>query len=92
MRQTVELLIICYSVLMNLLTFIVFGIDKYRARRNRYRISERFLLIMGLLGGSIGAWLGMYLFRHKTRHIVFVIGIPGMVIMHIGLIIYMNIH
>ena len=76
MLQDNPLIIICYLLIINLLAFLLFGIDKRRASKHRYRISEAALFSVALLGGSIGAWAGMYAFRHKTAHWYFVVGIP----------------
>lgn len=65
-----------YLVIMNLTGFFVMGIDKRRAVRHAWRISERTLFLCSILGGSVGTWAGMYVFRHKTRHWYFVIGMP----------------
>ena len=65
-----------YLLLINLTGFICFFSDKRRARKRRFRISERTLFLTALLGGGAGCLLAMYLFRHKTRHPRFVIGIP----------------
>lgn len=65
-----------YFCIINVLTFLVYGADKRRAKSGKDRISERSLLLLALLGGAGGAWLGMYVFRHKTRHSKFVIGVP----------------
>lgn len=67
---------IFYIVLINIITFIVYGIDKYKAIHNRYRISENTLFFLAMIGGSIGAYGAMYTFRHKTKHKSFTIGIP----------------
>ncbi|MBO5222829.1 MAG: DUF1294 domain-containing protein [Clostridia bacterium] len=61
---------------MNLLTFALFGIDKQRAKQKKYRIAEKILFALSLLGGSVGALLGMQIFRHKTKRLSFLIGIP----------------
>ena len=61
---------------VNLLAFFLFGVDKYKARKKKWRISEAALWTVSILGGSLGAWLGMQIFRHKTKHKTFVIGIP----------------
>ena len=68
--------LILYAVLINLAALIVFGVDKKRARRHEWRISERTLLLLALAGGSVGAMLGMLVFRHKTRKWYFILGIP----------------
>ena len=69
-------LFLIYLVLINLAGFAAFGIDKYRARHNLWRIRESSLLLLALAGGAIGCLAGMYLFRHKTLHRKFTIGIP----------------
>ena len=61
---------------MSLAAFAAFGLDKYRAKTGKWRIPERTLFLLALLGGGIGAFLGMRVFRHKTRHWQFVFGIP----------------
>ena len=65
-----------YLVLVNVLGFVIMYLDKRKARRGAWRISESSLLTVAVLGGSIGVFLGMYLFRHKTRKLKFVMGIP----------------
>lgn len=65
-----------YLAGMNLLGIAVMGADKYRAKKHLWRIPEKTLFLVSLLGGSIGTWAGMYLFRHKTRHWYFVVGMP----------------
>lgn len=56
-----------WAGLMSLITFVTFGVDKHRAVRHQYRISENALLILSLIGGGIGGWIGMKVFHHKTR-------------------------
>ena len=70
------LLLPLYFGLMSLAAFAAFGLDKYRAKTGKWRIPERTLFLLALLGGGIGAFLGMRVFRHKTRHWQFVFGIP----------------
>lgn len=65
-----------YLIVMNLTGFFVMGADKRRAKRHMWRISERTLFLCSILGGSVGTWVGMYVFRHKTRHWYFVVGMP----------------
>jgi uncharacterized membrane protein YsdA (DUF1294 family) len=61
---------------MNLFSFILMGIDKFKARLGRWRISEKLLLTLAVLGASIGIWSGMYIFRHKTKKASFSLGLP----------------
>ncbi|MGN1168121.1 MAG: DUF1294 domain-containing protein [Lachnospiraceae bacterium] len=63
-------------VFMNILGFVLMGIDKRRAVRHEWRIPEKTFFLVSLLSGSVGTLAGMYVFRHKTRHLSFVIGIP----------------
>ena len=66
-----------YGALLNLLGLCLMAFDKCRARRGGHRIRERTLFLVAALGGSIGCWAGMHLFRHKTKHRAFVVGIPA---------------
>jgi len=65
-----------YIVGVNVLAFLVFGIDKWKAKKRKWRISETSLLLLAVIGGSIGAWLGMKVWHHKTMHKKFKYGIP----------------
>ena len=76
--------IAAYLIFLNLVGFLIMGEDKRRAKMHRWRISERMLFLVSILGGSIGTWAGMYVFRHKTRHWYFVIGIPLILILQIA--------
>lgn len=74
-----------FLLLINLVTFLVYGMDKYKAKQDLPRIAERTLLGLALLGGSLGALLGMHLFRHKTRHWYFRYGIPLILLAQLAL-------
>ena len=76
--------IAAYLIFLNPVGFLIMGEDKRRAKVRRWRISERMLFLVSILGGSIGTWAGMYVFRHKTRHWYFVIGIPLILILQIA--------
>ena len=65
-----------YLVVINLITFVSFGMDKWKAKKGKWRIPEKTLMMFAVAGGSVGALVGMYGFRHKTQHLKFVIGIP----------------
>ena len=69
-------LILYYLSGINILSFLVFGLDKRKARKDRWRVPEATLLLLAVIGGSAGALLGMVVFRHKTRHNKFRIGLP----------------
>lgn len=77
-----------YFVFINVLTFLLYGIDKWKARRGKWRIPEETLIWLAIVGGSIGALLGMYLFRHKTKHKKFTLGIPAIFLIQMGLFYY----
>ncbi len=74
-----------YLLVMNLVTLAVYGIDKHRARQGRWRVPEKTLFLLAILGGSIGALAGMYGFHHKTRHWYFRFGLPAILLLHIAL-------
>lgn len=80
-------LLIYIAIAWNIITFAMFGIDKYKAIKGKWRISERTLILSSFMMGGIGAMLGMNIFRHKTKHIKFKILIPVSVIVNI-LIVY----
>jgi uncharacterized membrane protein YsdA (DUF1294 family) len=77
--------LIYYLCAVNLVAFCLFGIDKRRAVRGAWRIKERTLFLSAILGGSIGAILGMQVFRHKTKHSSFVFGIPAILICQLAI-------
>ena len=72
-----------YLLLINAAAFVLMLADKCKARKNRWRIPERTLILSAAFGGSIGALLGMYTFRHKTKHLKFTLGIPAILVMQI---------
>ena len=80
-------LLLIYIIVVNLLGFLLFFIDKIRAKSNKWRISENNLFFISLLGASLGALLAMKLFNHKTKHKLFTIAIPLIVLVQIILII-----
>lgn len=73
-----------YLILVNLVAFLLFGLDKRKAQMRQWRISEKALFIPAILGGSIGAILGMHLFHHKTKHWYFRFGLPLILILHLA--------
>ena len=74
-----------FILIMSLFTFVIYGIDKFKAKRNKWRIKESVLLLSSFLGGSIGGLLGMYVLRHKTKHWYFVVVNILSFIIHIAL-------
>ena len=75
-----------YLIVINVVTFLVYGIDKWKAKQGSWRISEATLLILAVIGGSIGALLGMKVWRHKTMHKKFKYGLPLILLVQIALI------
>ena len=72
-----------YLLLINALAFLLMLIDKYKAKKNLWRMRESTLLLIAAIGGSIGALAGMYTFRHKTKHLKFTLGIPVILVLQI---------
>ena len=86
--MTIEQLILIYLIAINVVTFFAYGIDKWKAKRSKWRISVATLLGMAVIGGSIGAWLGMRVWHHKTMHKKFQFGIPLIIVVQIALMIW----
>ena len=82
-------ILLIYLAIINVFTFFVYGIDKWKAKRAKWRIPESTLLGMAALGGSIGAWLGMKTWHHKTLHKKFKYGIPLILFVQIALLIWL---
>ena len=79
-----------YLFAINIVSFFLYGIDKYKAKKNQWRISEATLLLIAVIGGSIGAWAGMRLWHHKTMHKKFKYGIPIIIILQVCLVVYLH--
>ncbi|WP_022762874.1 MULTISPECIES: DUF1294 domain-containing protein [unclassified Butyrivibrio] len=79
--------LLSYIGIINIISFISMGNDKRKAKRNSFRTPESVLFILALMGGSIGSILGMYIFRHKTKHWYFVVGMPLILIAQIGIVV-----
>ena len=75
--------IFVYIVFTNILLFTLMAIDKQKAKLRQWRISEKTLFILALIGGSIGGILGMYTFRHKTKHLKFTLGFPAIILLQL---------
>ena len=82
-------LILLYLTIINAAGFLLMLIDKQKARRGAWRIPEATLIWVAILGGSIGSLIGMYFFRHKTRHLKFVLGIPVILFAQLALLIWL---
>ena len=81
-------IVLIYLVSINVVTFFMYGIDKWKAKKSRWRIREAALLGLAVLGGSIGAWLGMKVWHHKTQHKKFRFGVPAIITVQLALIVY----
>lgn len=83
--------LLIYLLLINALGFVLMLVDKWKARKKRWRIPESTLMWVAALGGSIGSLLGMYTVRHKTKHLKFIVGIPLILVAQIfGAIYFLN--
>lgn len=78
-----------YVLILNLIGFIIMFIDKKKAVHRKWRISETTLIVISILGGSIGMLLGMHCFRHKTKHKKFTLGVPTILIVQLGIITFL---
>ena len=86
MQQTI---LIYYFLAVNIIAFIVYGIDKLKARKHLWRIPDATLLLLAVIGGSIGAWLGMRVWHHKTMHLKFKYGVPIILVAQVALGVYL---
>lgn len=85
-------IILVIILALNIITFITYGIDKLKAKKGWWRISEFTLLLLAFTGGSLGAHLAMKTFRHKTQHVKFKFGVPAMMFLHVALAAYILYH
>ncbi len=83
----IQKIFICYLLLVNLLAFSMFGIDKWKAAHRKWRIREAALLGIAFAGGAAGGWAAMYLFRHKTKHWYFRYGYPALAVLQIIIVL-----
>ncbi len=90
--MTAKQIIIIFLVAINVATFFLYGIDKWKAKRYKWRIPEATLLGLAVIGGSIGAWLGMKVWHHKTQHKKFRLGIPAIILTQMLLICYFTLY
>lgn len=86
--SAIEKIIISYVIIINVITLIMYGIDKWKAKHSKWRIPEATLLIMAAVGGSIGAWTGIKLFHHKTLHKKFKYGVPAIFLIQLGIVVF----
>ncbi len=83
--------LLVWLAVINLVTFAVYGVDKAKAKRGAWRVPEKTLFLLPLLGGSLGALLGMKVFHHKTKHWYFVWGIPLILLAQIALAVWLYV-
>ena len=88
----IQKIVIVYLVIINVVTFFMYGIDKWKAKKSKWRIREAALLGLAVLGGSIGAWSGMKVWHHKTLHKKFRFGVPAIIIIQLLLIGYFTLY
>lgn len=87
MRQYLLYGLLIYLAAINLVAFFLYGIDKWKSRHDKWRVTEAKLIGIALLGGSLGAWLGMKTWHHKTQHAKFRYGLPLILILHLAIAI-----
>ena len=80
-----------YLAVVNVIAFVLYGVDKYKAKQGAWRIPEKTLLGVAVIGGSVGALAGMNFFRHKTKHWYFKYGLPAILLIHLGLAAYFGL-
>ena len=83
-----RMMLIYYLLAVNVLTFIVYGVDKWKARSGRWRVPEATLMGLAALGGSVGAWLAMQLFHHKTQKKKFRYGVPALFVLQVAAVLF----
>ena len=86
--EAMEIYLLYSLAAINVITFMVYGIDKLKAKKGKWRIPEATLLLLAIVGGSIGAWCGMKVWHHKTMHKKFKYGVPMILMIQIGLCLY----
>ena len=88
MSLSLKHIILIYLAIINVVAFFAYGIDKWKAQRKRWRIPESVLLGLAAVGGSVGAWLGMQVWRHKTQHKKFQYGVPAIFVAQVALVVW----
>lgn len=90
MGVSLEMGMAFYLCLVNAIGFFLMGLDKWKAKRHKWRVAEKTLFGIGMIGGSLGCWLGMYAFRHKTKHWYFVVGMPLILAVQVLFILFLT--
>lgn len=89
MNRILLIILAAYLAVINIIGFILMGTDKKKARLGEWRIPEKAFFIVSLLGGSLGSWLGMYVFHHKTKHWYFAVFMPLIFFAHLALLVFL---
>ena len=84
------LIALAYIVVINIVAYIMYGVDKRKAKKHEWRTPEAYLIGIALAGGSVGAFAGMKIFHHKTKHVKFFVGIPLIMVIQIAALTYVN--
>ncbi|OCA92299.1 DUF1294 domain-containing protein [Pseudobacillus wudalianchiensis] len=79
-----------YFILINLVSYMVMGNDKRKAKQGKWRIRESTLWLLALIGGAVGNWVAMQTYRHKTKHLSFKYGMPVLALIDLGLLVYFS--
>ena len=90
MKDLLRNILLIYVLLVNAVGLVLMLVDKNKAKRGAWRIPEATLFITAAIGGSLGCWAGMYLFRHKTKHWYFVLGMPAILLAQVALLIWLS--
>lgn len=90
MNHIIIYILTCYIIAMSLIGFVIMGLDKRKAMKKAWRIPEKTLLLVAFLGGGIGSFLGMYFFRHKTKHTRFVVLLPIAAVLYLFVLFEIN--
>ena len=85
-------IVIIYLIAINVCTVLIYGVDKWKAKRSKWRIPEATLLGLAVIGGSVGAWLGMKVWHHKTMQKKFLYGVPAILILLLLLLVYFTLY
>jgi uncharacterized membrane protein YsdA (DUF1294 family) len=84
-------IVILYLLVMSLWLFLLMGYDKRRSRREAWRVKEKTLWVVAMFGGAVGGWIGMSMFRHKTKHRSFRFGFPALAVLHFTVAVYVAV-
>ena len=89
MKSTITMIVLIYLAIMTVVGLIIMKVDKVKAQKQAWRVKEATLFLVSAIGGSLGTWAGMYIFRHKTKHWYFVVGMPAIFIIHVVLLVFL---